>query len=225
MQNGVKHYVFAVASIDANGNINDLRPKGTLNEQQASNDYLRKDASLADLKDKPKARKNLALGELATLDRNDVLPVGIPVPWPTDTPPTGWTLMQGQAFDKSAYPLLAGAYPSGIIPDMRGWIIKGKPASGRAVLSQELDGIKSHTHSASASNTDLGTKSSSAFDYGTKTVSTFDYGTKTTNSTGEHAHGIAVGNTGAGTPTNAGAFTQTAEKAGQTRSKYQKIIA
>ncbi|EMF22458.1 hypothetical protein H262_13602 [Citrobacter freundii GTC 09479] len=28
-----------------------------------------------------------------------------------------------------------------------------------------------------------------------------------------------------GTPTNAGAFTQTAEKAGQTRSKYQKIIA
>ncbi|EDW1411131.1 phage tail sheath family protein, partial [Salmonella enterica subsp. enterica] len=25
--------------------------------------------------------------------------------------------------------------------------------------------------------------------------------------------------------TNAGAFTQTAEKAGQTRSKYQKIIA
>ncbi|EFO3224907.1 phage tail protein [Escherichia coli] len=204
VQNGVKHYVFAVASIDANGNINDLRPKGTLNEQQASNDYLRKDASLADVKDKPKARKNLALGELATLDRNDVLPVGIPVPWPTDTPPTGWTLMQGQAFDKSAYPLLAGAYPSGIIPDMRGWIIKGKPASGRAVLSQELDGIKSHTHSASASNTDLGTKSSSAFDYGTKTVSTFDYGTKTTNSTGEHAHGIAVGNTGAGNGVSAG---------------------
>lgn len=30
---------------------------------------------------------------------------------------------------------------------------------------------------------------------------------------------------GVGTPTNAGAFTQTAEKAGQTRSKYQKIIA
>ncbi|WP_198578999.1 hypothetical protein [Citrobacter portucalensis] len=28
-----------------------------------------------------------------------------------------------------------------------------------------------------------------------------------------------------GTPTNAGAFTQTAERAGQTRSKYQKIIA
>ncbi|WP_416053730.1 hypothetical protein, partial [Escherichia coli] len=32
----------------------------------------------------------------------------------------------------------------GVIPDMRGWTIKGKPASGRAVLSQEQDGIKSH---------------------------------------------------------------------------------
>ncbi len=51
--------------------------------------------------------------------------------------------MQGQTFDKSAYPKLAAAYPSGVIPDMRGWTIKGKPASGRAVLSQEQDGIKS----------------------------------------------------------------------------------
>ncbi|HED5892913.1 TPA: phage tail protein [Salmonella enterica] len=41
VQNGVQHYVFAVAGIDENGNIKDLRPKGTLNEQQAS-DALRK---------------------------------------------------------------------------------------------------------------------------------------------------------------------------------------
>ncbi len=41
---------------------------------------------------------------------------------------------------------------------MRGQTIKGKPNSGRAVLSYEQDNIKSHTHSASASNTDLGTK-------------------------------------------------------------------
>ncbi|MXD56952.1 tail fiber protein, partial [Escherichia coli] len=76
----------------------------------------------------------------------------------------------GQTFDKSAYPKLAAAYPSGVIPDMRGWTIKGKPASGRAVLSQEQDGIKSHTHSASASSTDLGTKTTSSFDYGTKST-------------------------------------------------------
>ncbi|EEN6268443.1 phage tail protein [Salmonella enterica] len=41
VQNGVQHYVFAMAGIDENGNITDLRPKGTLNEQQAS-DALRK---------------------------------------------------------------------------------------------------------------------------------------------------------------------------------------
>ncbi|HCL8915406.1 TPA: prophage tail fiber N-terminal domain-containing protein, partial [Escherichia coli] len=70
-------------------------------------------------------------------------PPGAPIPWPSDTVPSGYALMQGQAFDKSAYPKLAAAYPSGVIPDMRGWTIKGKPASGRAVLSQEQDGIKS----------------------------------------------------------------------------------
>ncbi|ENA6138206.1 phage tail protein [Escherichia coli] len=105
-------------------------------------------------------------------------PPGAPIPWPSDTVPSGYALMQGQTFDKSAYPKLAAAYPSGVIPDMRGWTIKGKPASGRAVLSQEQDGIKSHTHSASASSTDLGTK----------TTSSFDYGTKSSNATGDHNH-------------------------------------
>ena len=114
-------------------------------------------------------------------DGGSALPVGTPIPWPSDTVPSGYALMQGQSFDKSAYPKLAVAYPSGVIPDMRGWTIKGKPASGRAVLSQEQDGIKSHNHSASASSTDLGTK----------TTSSFDYGTKTTNDTGAHTHGIS----------------------------------
>ncbi|EFO3197048.1 prophage tail fiber N-terminal domain-containing protein [Escherichia coli] len=118
-------------------------------------------------------------------------PVGAPIPWPSDTVPSGYALMQGQAFDKSAYPKLAAAYPSGVIHDMRGWTIKGKPASGRAVLSQEQDGIKSHTHSASASSTDLGTK----------TTSSFDYGTKSTNNTGAHTHSVS------GTAASAGAHT------------------
>ncbi|EFH6722569.1 short-chain fatty acid transporter [Escherichia coli] len=118
-------------------------------------------------------------------------PVGAPIPWPSDTVPSGYALMQGQTFDKSAYPKLAAAYPSGVIPDMRGWTIKGKPASGRAVLSQEQDGIKSHTHSASASSTDLGTK----------TTSSFDYGTKSTNNIGAHTHSVS------GTAASAGNHT------------------
>ncbi|CAM3254520.1 prophage tail fiber N-terminal domain-containing protein [Escherichia coli] len=111
----------------------------------------------------------------------ELYPAGAPIPWPSDTIPSGYALMQGQTFDKSAYPKLATAYPSGVIPDLRGWTIKGKPASGRAVLSQEQDDIKSHTHSASASSTDLGTK----------TTSSFDYGTKSTNNTGAHTHSIS----------------------------------
>ncbi|HEB0783450.1 TPA: phage tail protein [Salmonella enterica] len=105
-------------------------------------------------------------------------PPGVPLSWPSDTIPAGYALMQGQTFDKSAYPLLAIAYPSGVIPDLRGWIIKGKPASGRAVLSQELDGNKSHSHGARAQDTDLGTKGTSSF----------DYGTKSSNTTGGHNH-------------------------------------
>ncbi|AEE56057.1 conserved hypothetical protein [Escherichia coli UMNK88] len=121
----------------------------------------------------------------------EAFPPGVPLPWPSDTPPAGYAIMQGQTFDKAAYPKLAIAYPSGVIPDMRGWTIKGKPASGRAVLSQEQDGIKSHTHSASVSSTDLGTK----------TTSSFDYGTKSTNNTGAHTHSVS------GTAASAGAHT------------------
>ncbi|ELM1462757.1 tail fiber protein [Salmonella enterica] len=135
----------------------------------------------------------------------DTYPVGAPIPWPSDSTPVGYALMQGQQFDKTAYPLLAIAYPSGVIPDMRGQIIKGKPASGRAVLSQEQDGNKLHSHTASASSTDLGTKSTSSFDYGTKTASTFDYGTKTTNTTGAHTHGFTTrGTDGSGIARSAG---------------------
>ncbi|ECV7798608.1 phage tail protein [Salmonella enterica subsp. enterica serovar Braenderup] len=102
----------------------------------------------------------------------DSHPVGAAIAWPSDATPAGYALMQGQSFDKSAYPLLAIAYPSGVIPDMRGWTIKGKPASGRAVLSQEMDGNKSHSHGARALDTDLGTKGTSSFNYGNKTSDT-----------------------------------------------------
>ncbi|EDU6200552.1 tail fiber protein [Salmonella enterica subsp. salamae] len=108
----------------------------------------------------------------------DSHPVGAAIAWPSDTTPAGYALMQGQTFDKNVYPLLAIAYPSGDIPDMRGWTIKGTPVLGRAVLSRELDGNKSHSHTARAQDTDLGTKSTSSF----------DYGTKSSNTTGGHNH-------------------------------------
>ncbi|ORH58509.1 phage tail protein [Salmonella enterica] len=132
----------------------------------------------------------------------DSHPVGAAIAWPSDATPAGYALMQGQSFDKSAYPLLAIAYPSGVIPDMRGWTIKGKPISGRAVLSQEMDGNKSHSHTARAQDTDLGTKSTSSFDYGTKSTNTTGNSNHTsfqpgggawTQAAGDHAHTVYIG--------------------------------
>ena len=165
-QDDEQHYVFAVASIDAEGNIIDLRPKGL--------------------------NADLGLGELASLGINDVIPVGVPQPWPTNIPPPKWGLMQGQTFDPIAYPLLAKAYPECVLPDMRGQMIKGNPGSGREVLTFEQDGVKSHAHDATASSTDLGTKNTSSFDYGTKSTSAFDHGGRSTNTTGGHTHTFSI---------------------------------
>ncbi|ENA3507295.1 tail fiber protein [Shigella sonnei] len=142
------------------------------------------------------ANLNTTINNLKT-DIVSSYPIGAPIPWPTDTPPEGYAIMEGQTFDADLYPKLAAVYPSGALPDMRGQTIKGKP-SGRAVLSAEEDGVKSHSHSASASSTDLGTKTTSSFDYGSKTTSRFDYGTKTSNTTGNHNHTVSGNTSSAG---------------------------
>ena len=96
-------------------------------------------------------------GEAHPKIRDELVPVGVPFPWPTNTPPEGWVIMQGQAFDTVAYPHLALAYPAGLLPDMRGQTVKGTP-DNRAALSVEADGVKSHSHTGSAVSTNLGTK-------------------------------------------------------------------
>jgi hypothetical protein len=77
---GFKHYVFAVASIDAAGNITDLRPQGSLSDQAGNDAYLRKDDNLASLQDKAKSRGSLGLGTAATRnvgqDKGQLLEVG-----------------------------------------------------------------------------------------------------------------------------------------------------
>ncbi|SFO04480.1 phage tail protein [Xenorhabdus japonica] len=79
------------------------------------------------------------------------LPVGVPVPWPTENPPEGWLICNGDSFDKAKYPKLAIAYPSGRLPDLRAEFIRGADA-GRGidptinVLSAKPSQIQSHTH-------------------------------------------------------------------------------
>ncbi|MET2233133.1 phage tail protein, partial [Salmonella enterica subsp. enterica serovar Typhi] len=53
------------------------------------------------------------------------LPVGVPVPWPSATPPAGWLKCNGAAFSSEMYPNLAKAYPANKLPDLRGEFIRG----------------------------------------------------------------------------------------------------
>lgn len=74
-------------------------------------------------------------------------PVGSPIPWPKSTAPSGFLVCNGQSFNKTSYPLLASAYPSGVLPDLRGEFIRGLDAgrnidSGRVVLEPQRDSMR-----------------------------------------------------------------------------------
>ncbi|HAI6856839.1 TPA: phage tail protein, partial [Escherichia coli] len=76
------------------------------------------------------------------LGEGSALPVGVPVPWPTATPPEGWLKCDGRAFTKEQYPVLARAYPTLRLPDLRGEFIRGwddgrKVDTGRKLLSAQ----------------------------------------------------------------------------------------
>ena len=90
-----------------------------------------------------------AAGLLAYLGLGNgaVLPVGVPVPWPSATPPAGWIKCNGAVFDASRYPGLAHAYPAHRLPDLRGEFIRGWDDgrgvdTGRGILSSQADDIK-----------------------------------------------------------------------------------
>ncbi|BDX13635.1 TPA: phage tail protein [Escherichia coli] len=89
---------------------------------------------------------------LLEADIDKYIPVGLPLPWPKATPPGGWLKCNGATFDKAKYPKLAVAYPSGILPDLRGEFIRGWDDgrgvdSGRAVTSSQNDAFQDHFHS------------------------------------------------------------------------------
>ncbi len=74
------------------------------------------------------------------LGEGSALPVGVPVPWPTATPPAGWLQCNGATFTKEQYPVLVRVYPTLRLPDLRGEFIRGwdggrKVDTGRALLS------------------------------------------------------------------------------------------
>ncbi|HAY0448802.1 TPA: phage tail protein [Escherichia coli] len=81
------------------------------------------------------------------LGEGSALPVGVPVPWPSATPPTGWLKCNGAAFSTEEYPELAKVYPTNKLPDLRGEFIRGWDDgrgmdTGRAILSAQGDAIR-----------------------------------------------------------------------------------
>uniref|UniRef100_UPI001F4A3F33 phage tail protein n=2 Tax=Escherichia coli TaxID=562 RepID=UPI001F4A3F33 len=84
------------------------------------------------------------------LGEGSALPVGVPVPWPSATPPTGWLKCNGAVFSAEEYPELAKAYPTNKLPDLRGEFIRGWDDgrgidAGREILSAQGDAIRNIT--------------------------------------------------------------------------------
>ncbi|HCJ8890730.1 TPA: phage tail protein [Escherichia coli] len=82
------------------------------------------------------------------LGEGSALPVGVPVPWPAATPPTGWLKCNGAAFSAEEYPELAKAYPTNKLPDLRGEFMRGWDDgrgvdSGRGILTAQSHGMPS----------------------------------------------------------------------------------
>ncbi|MEF4111603.1 phage tail protein [Escherichia coli] len=85
------------------------------------------------------------------LGEGSALPVGVPVPWPSATPPTGWLKCNGAAFSAEEYPELAKAYPTNKLPDLRGEFIRGWDDgrgidTGRSILSIQGYATEDHAH-------------------------------------------------------------------------------
>ncbi len=125
-------------------------------------EYLSRKNPFGDIKSDgtvPTALENLGLGE------GSALPVGVPVPWPSTTPPTGWLKCNGAVFSAEEYPELAKAYPTNKLPDLRGEFIRGwddgrNVDSGRALLSEQLDAMQNVT--GSMSDNTMGSASSAS---------------------------------------------------------------
>ncbi|EED9388828.1 tail fiber protein, partial [Salmonella enterica subsp. enterica] len=95
------------------------------------------------------------------------LPVGVPVPWPSATPPAGWLKCNGSSFTAAQYPRLALAYPALKLPDLRGEFIRGWDDGrgvdiGRTLLSVQGDAIR---NIVGQSGEVLGTSASAIFRY------------------------------------------------------------
>jgi hypothetical protein len=152
---------------------------------------------------------SLLIGSVNTVARS-ALPVGTPIPWPSDILPAdgNFAFMQGQTFSLTAYPLLAAAYPSGVIPDMRNWTIKGSQLPGvrcclrnRMVLNptrtqrlphQQILELKSQVVTVTTPHVGICYAEAGGSDQEVGNNSGNNFGTSTA---GAHTHSVVIGAT------------------------------
>lgn len=120
---------------------------------------------------------------------DNMLPVGMPMLWPTSTPPAGFIRMTGQTIAQSQYPILFGLYGA-TLPNMDGLYVRG--AGTLSGLTEQADAIRSHTHAATTN---------AAGQHGhnyTMAVNGAHNHTGTTSTAGNHQHQMRGDNIGAG---------------------------
>lgn len=104
---------------------------------------------------------------LSAMGKIYLLPAGIPLPYPLAIPPAGWLICNGSSFSGTLYPALAKAFPSLVLPDLRGEFIRGWDNgrgvdTGRVILSAQGDAIRNITAMATAVYTGSGGQATGA---------------------------------------------------------------
>ena len=148
--NYAKGWEFVGANPPTKNDFSYLQNLSDLKSQWLYSNKLQRANPFGDIKADGEEAVATALGNLG-LGEGSLLPVGVPVPWPLATPPTGWLKCNGAPFSAEEYPELAKAYPTNKLPDLRGEFIRGWDDgrgvdNGRGLLSTQNDEFKSHSH-------------------------------------------------------------------------------
>ena len=86
------------------------------------------------------------------VDQHEV-PIGTVISFYGNTTPAGYLYCNGASFNQATYPELYSLLGGNVLPDMRGYFMRGTsdsnavdPSGPRAVGSVQSDEVKSHTH-------------------------------------------------------------------------------
>ncbi|WP_261369089.1 phage tail-collar fiber domain-containing protein [Yersinia rohdei] len=106
--------------------------------------------------------------DIVTSRSQALTPIGIPLPYPSETPPAGYLKCNGAAFYPYVYPTLATLYPDHKLPDLRGEFIRGFDDgrgidANRTLLSAQTDALQNITGGINGVSESMGSAPESNF--------------------------------------------------------------